>query len=79
MTIPNLKRIKINSEVELSTWLTNNADLEKSVMLVTFNKNSPEKHVSHDAVHSALKTHGWTPGRRYTLNANLIGHVIARD
>ena len=75
MTIPNLKRVKIASEQELSSWLGKNPDHAGDVMVVT--QSSGEKHVSVEQVLAAIAEHGWTAGRRYTLNGNLIGQVIS--
>lgn len=79
MNIPNLKRIKISSVLELTTWLAKNPDQEEDVMLVTHTKASGPNHVSHEQVREALDAHGWRAGFRYTLNATLIGHLISND
>lgn len=77
MSIPNLKRIKVSSEQELRNWLAKHPDQEQSIMLVTCNKKSRDKHVSREQVRDALVEHGWADGPRYTLKGNLIGHVIS--
>ncbi len=79
MTIPTLKRIKISSERDLRHWLAAGPVVDGSVMLVTFNRTSPAKHVSHAEVHAALSEHGWVSERRYTLNSTLVGHVIRKE
>ena len=77
MTIPNLKRVKILDEAALRVWLTKNTDIGQSVMLVMFDNSSAEKFIEPEAVNAALRDLGWGSGRRYTLNGNLIGHVIS--
>jgi len=78
MTIPNLKRIKIGSEQDLLSWFGRNPDHSDDVMIVTHAQSSTEKYVSVERVHDAITAYGWAPGRRYTLNGNLIGQVISR-
>lgn len=78
MTIPNLKRVKVSSVQELRNWLARHPDHDDSVMLVTHDKTARQKHVSRDQLHDVLAAHGWTGGRRYTLNGTLIGEVISR-
>jgi hypothetical protein len=63
MMIPKLKRIKVSSEQE--------------VMIVTCNKKYRDKHVSSDQVRDALSENGWAAGQRYTLDGNLVGHVVS--
>ncbi len=78
MDIPNLKRVRVSSETELTTWLSKNSDQSESVMLVTQCRPSSSKYVSREQVHDALVAHDWVAGPRFTLNATLIGHVISR-
>lgn len=78
MNIPSLKRVKISSEQDLNNWLTKHSSQEQSVMLVTHNKSSLEKHISREQVQDAIIKHGWVDGPRYTLNAHLVGHVISK-
>lgn len=75
MTIPTLKRIKVSSAQDLRNWLSQNATHSEDVMVVTCDKTSRTKHVSNDEVRQTLLDNGWTAGRSYTLNGNLIGHV----
>lgn len=75
MIIPKLKRVKVATEQELHTWLRKNADIGQDVMIVTCNKTSRDKHISSDAVRRAFHEFGWTPGRSYTLEGNLDGHI----
>ncbi|KLN61702.1 hypothetical protein WH96_05105 [Kiloniella spongiae] len=77
MNIPKLKRIKVLSEQELRNWLGKNSEQEQEVMIITCNKKSRDKYLSRDQVRSALNEHGWTAGQSYTLNGNLIGHVVS--
>lgn len=77
MIIPKLKRVKISSEQELKTWLAKHAGQKQTVMFVTCNKKSPEKHVSSHQVRSALREGGWSAGRSFTLVGNLEGHVAS--
>ncbi|WP_439142852.1 hypothetical protein [Planktotalea sp.] len=76
MNIPKLKRATIASEDGLRVWLKNNSDLAESVMLVTHSNPRSSKHVSTEQVANALTNSRWSAGRRYTLNDNLLGHVI---
>ena len=78
MEIPNLKRVKVSSETELTTWLAKNSELSESVMLVTQCRPASPKFVSRAQVHDALAAHDWVAGPRFTLNATLVGHVISR-
>lgn len=77
MIIPKLKRIKVSSDEELRNWLTKNYEHEQEVMIVTCNKKSRDKHVSNDQVRAALSENGWTAGQSYTLDGNLVGHVVS--
>ena len=79
MNIPRLKRIKISSEQELRSWLAKNSECEQKVMIITCNAKSRDKHVSSNNVRSALGKTGWVAGRSYTLDGNLIGHVISNN
>ncbi len=79
MAIPNLKRIKVSSEQELRNWLAKQSDQEQNLMLVTYNEASRDKYVSREQVRDALIEHGWAAGTRYTLNGNLLGHVISKQ
>lgn len=78
MSIPNLKRIRATNATQLSAWLASQDTSPQEVMLVTHTDANPDKHFSLSEVHASLADHGWQPGRRYTLNATLIGHVISR-
>ena len=76
--IPDLKRVRISSEEQLDAWLARHPHREGGVMLVTHADAAHRKHVSREQVGRALAAHGWTAGPRYTLNAGLLGHKIAR-
>jgi hypothetical protein len=78
MSMPNLKRIKINSEQELRVWLGKQPNQEQSVMLVTFADASHGKHVTPKQISNALEDFGWAAGFKYTLHGKLLGHVINR-
>lgn len=77
MKIPNIKRININSKLELDVWLNKNSDQEECVMVVTHTKSSHPKFVSREEIAEVLTKHSWNAGQRYTLgSADLLGHVI---
>ncbi|MGH1368450.1 MAG: hypothetical protein ACRBCL_07510 [Maritimibacter sp.] len=77
MTIPKLKRVKVASEQELRTWLNKNSGQAQDVMIVTCNKKSHQKYIARDQLYDAVVLSGWTAGRRYTLDGNLVGQVIS--
>lgn len=77
MIIPKLKRIKVSSEQELRNWLARNSGHKQEVMIVTCNKKSRDKHISSNQVREALDENGWTSGQNYTLDGNLVGHVVS--
>lgn len=78
MNMPSLKRIRVTSEQQLRSRLARLSPDDASVMLVTCTRSTPDKYLSPDCIRSAVIAHGWSNGRRYTLNANQIGHVIHR-
>ena len=78
MTIPNLKRIKVSSALELRIWLSKQPDYEQSIMLVTYSQSSHTNYVSREQVYDAVVEHAWEAGTRYTLNGNLLGYVISK-
>jgi hypothetical protein len=77
MIIPKLKRIKVSSEQELRNWLAKNSEHKQEVMIVTCNKKSRDKHVGSERVRDALSENGWVAGQSYTLDGNLVGHVVS--
>jgi len=77
--LPNLKRITINSELELDTWLKKNPTYKESIILVTHTNESHKKYVSREQVREILVKHGWKAGPRHNIGSNLLGHVISRD
>jgi len=77
MNIPNLKRVKVSSEQELHNWLAKHTAYAQDVMIVTCNKKSRDKHLSSSQVQDVLNGNGWTAGRSYTLDGNLVGHVAS--
>lgn len=78
MSIPNLKRVKLNSEQELINWLAKTNGPMPDVMLVTCNSKSHDKYLTTEQVRQAIVDRGYRAGRRYTLNGNLVGHVVSR-
>ena len=78
MTLPNLKRVKLASEMDLKSWLSKNRDHASPVMLVTHANPAHPNHVSRQQVADALVSNGWSAGKRYTLNPTLLGHVIEK-
>ena len=77
MIIPKLKRVKVSSELELRNWLAKNSEQRQEVMIVNCNKKSRDKHISSDQVRDALGENGWSAGQSYTLDGNLVGHVVS--
>ncbi|GLQ36239.1 hypothetical protein GCM10007939_25230 [Amylibacter marinus] len=67
----------MSSTTELRNWLDKNAGRRQEVMIVTCDKTSRTKHISRDQVKDALGNAGWNAGRSYTLDGNLVGHVIS--
>lgn len=76
MGVPNLKRVKVSSEQDLRNWLGKQPVDAQSVMLVTCCDTCSDKYLSREQVGDALDQHGWVSGFSYTLNGNLLGHVI---
>ena len=77
MIISKLKRVKVSSELELRNWLAKNSEQRQEVMIVTCNKKSADKHISSDQVRKALSENGWATCQSYTLDGNLVGHVVS--
>ena len=46
-------------------------------MIVTCNKKSRDKYISSIQVRDAAREHGWNAGRSYSLDGNLMGHVLS--
>ena len=78
MAVPTMKRVTVTSELALRSWLTGAAGQAGQVMLVTRADATSAKHVSREQMQTAAAEHGWTPGRRYTLGAGIVGQVIER-
>jgi predicted alpha/beta-hydrolase family hydrolase len=70
--------VTISSQAQLASWLAKHPGDAQSVMLVTHVDASHRDYVSREDVAEALAVHGWSAGRRYTLNADLLGHMIAK-
>lgn len=84
MSIPTLKRIRISSQIDLTTWLSKSAaqaDIAdmNSVMLVSHSDKANKSHLSVNEVREALNEQAWKLERSYTLNGGLLGHVISRS
>lgn len=78
--LPKLKRITINSELELEVWLSKNADKEESVLMVTHADVSHRKYVSREQIATSLKKHGWKSGSGYTIGSSkLLAGVISKS
>ncbi len=76
MDIPKLKRVKVASVRDLRVWLETHSGEDNRVMIITCDKRSPSKHISSASVRSVLAEYGWTSEQSYTLNGNLLGHVV---
>lgn len=77
--LPALKRITINSELELDVWLSKNIDAAESVLMVTHADASHRKHVSREQSAALLEKHGWASGRGYTIGSSkLLAVEISR-
>ena len=77
MTISKLKRIKVSTVQELRAWLRKSSEHQQQVMIVTCNKKSRDKYISSIQVRDAAREHGWNAGRSYSLDGNLMGHVLS--
>lgn len=77
MPIPKMKRIKVSTEQELRNFLAENSGHQQEVMIVTCNAKSPDKHISSERVRDAVRENGWNRGRSYTLDGNLVGHIVS--
>ena len=78
MSIPAMKRVTISSAQQLDDWLRMQPADASTVMLVTHNQRSSDKHVSTAEVQTAIGEYGWQAGFRYSLNPHLTGHVIRK-
>lgn len=77
--LPNLKRITINSELELNVWLRKNPSYDDSVILVTHTNKTHKKYVSRSQVNEVLAQYGWKTDSRFNLGSDLLGHVISKE
>lgn len=78
--LPKLKRININSELELEVWLSKNADQEESVMVVTHTDVTHRKYVDREQIAAILKKHGWKSGSSNIVgSSNLRADVISKS
>lgn len=78
MTIPKLKRIKVSTVQELRSWLASDSTKPQDVMIVTCNQRSQNKYVSSQQVRDVATETGWRSGRSYTLDGNLVGHIVSK-
>jgi len=78
MAIPNLKRIKVTSLEQLSAWLSKQPSAPQQVMLVTLTSKTNTHYISREDIDTAVQTHGWSIGFKYTLKGDLLGHVISK-
>ncbi len=74
--LPALKRITINSELELDVWLSKNIDAAESVLIVTHADASHRKHVSREQSAALLEKHGWTSGSGYTVGSSKLHALV---
>lgn len=77
MNIPRLKRVKVSSEQELRNWIAKNHLRDDEFMIVTSSKKAPKKHISTAQLRDVLGEKGWIVSRSYTLDGNLVGHVVS--
>lgn len=77
MTIPVLKRIKVSTEEDLRTWLGKHSGYPRDVMIVTCSKTSRNSYLGSAQVRDIVRRSGWTAGRSYTLDGDLMGHVAS--
>lgn len=77
MTLPSLKHVRISSQQELRNWIEKNSNLNGEFMIVTYSKKSPKKHVRTVQVRDTLERTGWSLSRSFTLNGDLVGHVVS--
>jgi len=77
MSIPKLKRVRVGSATELRTWLEKNSGADGRVMIVTCDKSSPTKYLSSESVRHILAEYDWIAEHSFTLNGNLLGHVVS--
>ena len=68
MELSGYERVQIESSDDLWRWLADHHARTDGVLLVTFKKTRPDRHVSRDEVLDALVAHGWIDGRRFTLD-----------
>jgi hypothetical protein len=78
MHIPNLKRVKIDSDQDLRACLAQQTESTEDFMVVTVAKRSSAKHVGSAHIQEAALRQGWHPGPAYTLNGGLRGQVFRR-
>lgn len=76
MSHPRLKRVRLGSVRALTNWLGKAGAGPTRVMLVS--TLAEAKALGPAEIAAALAPHGWTAGRRYTMNGGLLGQVIER-
>ena len=77
--LPSLKKVTINSELELNVWLKKNINQDESVILVTHTNEAHKKYVSRSQVNEVLAKYGWKTNSRFNLGSALLGHVISKQ
>ncbi|MEM7471529.1 MAG: YdeI/OmpD-associated family protein [Pseudomonadota bacterium] len=79
MPLPDgFETIEVKSTEALWAWLGANHAVSDSVILITWKKHHPAQYVDRDAVLDALVAYGWIDGRRYTVDDDHSGQLIAR-
>lgn len=69
--------IEITNITALWSWLDQNYGQRESVRLITWKAAHPTKYVSRQDVLDALIAYGWIDGRRFVVDANRTGQLIA--
>jgi hypothetical protein len=76
--IPNLKRIRVSSRIELENSLRALGS-ESKAMLVLHRQQTEDSGLDLEALKEVLSVKGWSSGPRYTLNKALVGQVIFKS
>ena len=73
----NFEQVEIESQAQLRAWLVKNNAQQKSIWLVTFKKQVPDKYVSMQEVLDELLCFGWIDGIRRKLDNDRTMQLIA--
>ena len=73
----NFEQVEIESQAQLRAWLVKNNAQQKSIWLVTFKKQVPDKYVSMQEVLDELLCFGWIDGIRRKLDHDRTMQLIA--